>query len=407
MYNKRRAFIKKTVAAGAAMAWGLPVAFSRHNPGEPLLADLFQDKVLPVGKHPDLTLLNDRPWNIETPAHLLDDKVTPRDKIFIRNNGIVPEDIDIEQWTLTIDGESVVRPKAYSLAELKSKFASYTYQLTLECGGNGRSEFNPPAQGNQWTTGAVYCAAWTGIRLKDVLDDVGIKGDAVYIGYYGKDVHLSGDVSKTVISRGVPMHKALEDETLLAFQLNGEDIPLMHGYPLRLIAGGWPASASGKWLHKISVRNKEHDGPKMTGDAYRVPCESVPPGSKVADEDMCIIESMPVKSLITYPKSGAMVKTGQEFEIRGHAWAGDLEVKAVDISMDFGATWRSCTLDRPANRLAWQHWRTKLQLNNRGYYEIWVRAMDTNDRMQPMVVPGWNPKGYLNNACHRIAVKVS
>lgn len=407
MSSKRRDFIKKTAAASVAMAWGLPVVFSKNSTGLPLVADLIQDPAIPKGKHPDLTLLNDRPWNIETPPHLLDDRITPKDRIFIRNNGIVPEEIDTDSWTLTIEGESVNQPKTYTLKELKSKFQQYTYQLTLECGGNGRSEFNPPAKGNQWTTGAVYSSEWTGVRLRDVLNDVGINDDAVYIGYYGKDVHLSGDVKKTVISRGVPMSKAFEDETIIAFQLNGEDIPVMHGYPLRLIAGGWPASASGKWLHKLVVRNQVHDGPKMTGDAYRVPCESVAPGTKVADEDMCIIESMPVKSLITYPKTGAMVKPGQSFEVRGHAWAGDLAVKEMELSVDFGATWQKCSLESPKNRLAWQHWKANVSLKSSGYYEIWARAMDDNGKMQPMVVPGWNPKGYLNNACHRIAVKVS
>jgi sulfite oxidase len=407
MSSKRREFIKKTAAAGIAMAWGLPVVYSRNIEDPSLLSDLMQDPSIPAGKHPDLTLLNDRPWNIETPPHLLDDQVTPKDKIFVRNNGIPPEEIDVDSWTLTIEGESSSQTKTYTLEELKSKFDQYTYQLTLECGGNGRSEFNPPAKGNQWTTGAVYSSEWTGIRLRDVLNDVGINADAVYIGYYGKDTHLSGDVSKTVISRGMPMSKAMEDETIIAFQLNGEDIPLMHGYPLRLIAGGWPASVSGKWLHKIVVRNQVHDGPKMTGDAYRVPCETVPPGTKVADEDMCIIESMPVKSLITYPKTGAMVKSGQTFEVRGHAWAGDLAVKGMEVSIDFGASWQECSLQRPINRLAWQHWKANISLKDSGYYEIWARAMDQTGKMQPMVVPGWNPKGYLNNACHRIAVKVS
>lgn len=408
MSNKRRAFIKKTTVAGLAMAWGMPVVFAKNLPsGMRLLADIKQNPTLPNGKHKDLSLLNDRPWNIETPPHLLDDPITPKDRIFLRNNGLVPEEIDVDAWTLTIEGESASQTKTYTLDQLKSKFQQYTYQLTLECGGNGRSEFNPPAKGNQWTTGAVYSAEWTGVRLRDVLNDVGVKNDAVYVGYYGKDTHLSGDVNKTVISRGVPMSKAFENETLIAFQLNGEDIPLMHGYPLRLIAGGWPASASGKWLHKIVIRNQVHDGPKMTGDAYRVPCETVPPGSKVAEEDMCIIESMPVKSLITYPKTGAMVKLGQTFEVRGHAWAGDLEVKEMEVSIDFGATWQKCALEPPKNRLAWQHWKASISLTDSGYYEVWARAMDETGKMQPMVVPGWNPKGYLNNACHRIAVKAS
>lgn len=357
-------------------------------------------------KHTDMIVHNERPWNIETPPHLLDDAVTPIEKMFVRNNGLLPADLDAADWTLTIEGEGVNQSKTYTLDELKSRFRHYTYSLVLECGGNGREEINPPATGNQWGFGAVSCGAWTGVRLKDVLADVGLKENAVYIGYYGTDRHLSGDASKVVISRGVPMHKALEDETLLAFALNGEEIPAIHGYPLRLVIGGWPASVSGKWLHRLVVRDKVHDGPKMESPSYRVPKTPVEPGATVASEDMVIIESMPVKSVITYPKTGALVKVNQKFEVRGHAWAGDLMVNEVDISTDYGQTWKAAELSPPRNRLAWQDFTSLVQFDQPGYYEVWVRATDEKGVSQPMVVPGWNPRGYLNNATHRIAVKV-
>jgi len=209
-----------------------------------------------------------------------------------------------------------------------------------------------------------------------------------------------------VISRGVPIHKALEDETLIAFELNGGPIPVLHGQPLRLVVGGWPASTSGKWLHRISVRDRVHDGPKMEAPSYCVPKYPVEPGAKVPHEDFKIIESMPVKSLITYPKSGAMIKEGEKLEIRGHAWAGDLEVAKVEYSIDFGATWHTTTLNPPPNRLAWQRFKATVNFPQKGYYEVWAKATDSHGVSQPMVVPGWNPKGYLNNATHRIAVKV-
>ena len=358
------------------------------------------------GKNKEMVVLNDKPWNIEAQAHLLDDKITPNSKMFIRNNGITPEKINPKDWTLIIDGESVETKKTYTLADLKSKFKQHTYQLTLECGGNGRSEFDPPAKGNQWTIGAVHCASWTGVRLRDVLEDAGIKSDAVYIGYHASDTHLSGDPKKEPISRGCPMSKALQDETILAFKMNNEDIPLIHGYPVRLVAGGWPASVSGKWVNRISIRDRIHDGTKMTGTAYRIPCKTVAPGEKVKDEDMCIIESMPVKSLITYPKTGAIIKNGKTLQIRGHAWAGELEVEKMEYSIDFGATWSTCSIEKPINRLAWQHFSASIKFPKEGYYEVWAKATDTNNVAQPMILPGWNPKGYLNNACHRIAIKV-
>ncbi|MBT8099102.1 MAG: molybdopterin-dependent oxidoreductase, partial [Gammaproteobacteria bacterium] len=188
--------------------------------------------------------------------------------------------------------------------------------------------------------------------------------------------------------------------------MNGEDIPPINGHPLRLVCAGWPGSVSGKWLKKIVVRNQVHDGPKMTGTSYRVPCTSVAPGSEVPDEQFCIIESMPVKSLITFPKSGIEHSFESTLALRGHAWAGDLDVKQVFVSIDFGSTWQKASVAKAANRLAWQHWNASVAFPERGYYEIWARAVDRNGRSQPMVLPGWNPKGYLNNACHRIAVQV-
>lgn len=405
---ERRKFISKTALAAMTGALGMEIVYGLKLPEsytplglqEPDPFELFQ-------KDKEMVVLNDRPWNIEARAHLLDDRITPNSSMFIRNNGLVPENINVKDWSLSVDGESALEQRTYTLAELKSKFKHHTYQLTLECGGNGRAEFNPPAKGNQWTVGAVSCAEWTGIRLRDVLEDVGIKNDAVYIGYHAVDQHLTRDPKKEPISRGAPMAKALQDETLLAFQMNGEDIPLVHGYPMRLVAGGWPASVSGKWVNRISIRNKVHDGPKMTGDSYKVPCYPVAPGEKVADGDMCIIASMPVKSLITYPKTGAMIAAGKKLNIRGHAWAGELEVAAMEYSIDFGATWKKCLLEKPPNRLAWQHFSAQVDFPKKGYYEIWSKATDTQGTAQPMLIPGWNPKGYLNNACQRIAVKVT
>ena len=356
-----------------------------------------------------LKILNDRPINAETPAHLLDDRITPASRLFVRNNGVPPETegIDAAAWELRVDGEACGKPQTFTLRELREKFDEHTLQLQIECGGNGRSEFSPPATGNQWSTGAVGCPEWTGVRLRDVLEACGITEDAVYVAYEGTDTHLSGDPDKQVISRGVPVRKALEDESLIVWAMNGEPLPALHGYPLRMLCGGWPASVSGKWLNRIRIRDVEHDGAKMTGKSYRVPCESVAPGTDVADEDMCIIESMPVKSLVTFPKSGIEHAPAEPLQVRGHAWAGDRRVAEVHTSTDYGATWHKAELEEPANRLAWQHWSQEVSFLQAGYHEVWARAVDEAGVAQPMVLPGWNPRGYLNNACHRIAVLIN
>jgi DMSO/TMAO reductase YedYZ molybdopterin-dependent catalytic subunit len=405
----RRGFLTKGGLVAMSAAVGASIPFAEFMPGGLIPAALAQtDAPFEIPGKEGLVVLNDRPVNAETPAHLLDDRVTPGKYLFVRNNGRPPAlgDIDPATWTLEIGGESAERQVTLSIDDLKSKFEHHTYQLQLECGGNGRSEFVPPASGNQWSTGAIGCPEWTGVRLRDVLEHAGIRDDAVYVAYYGADLHASGDPTKAPISRGVPVEKALEDESLIAWAMNGEDIPHMNGHPLRLMISGWPGSVSGKWLRKIVIRDRVHDGAKMTGTSYRVPCEPVAPGSEVPDDQMCIIESMPVKSLITFPKSGIEHASADKLAVRGHAWAGDLKVTEVRVSIDFGATWQKAALEAPANRFAWQHWRAELEFPQRGYYEIWARATDSAGRAQPMVLPGWNPKGYLNNACHRIAVQV-
>ena len=405
LFNRRR-FLKQSTLATMTALLGTEIVHAAHLPPNYLpLAFRRADDPL-AGKNEAMIVLNDRPWNVEMPPHVLDEEITTFPNMFVRNNGLIPTDADAKNWTLTVGGESVRAEKTYQLDDLKKNFKAYTYQLLLECGGNGRAGFYPPAAGNQWQEGAVSCARWTGLRLRDLLDDVGVNNDAVYIGYYGTDRHLSGNPGEVPISRGVPINKARQDETLLAWAMNGQDIPLAHGFPLRLVCGGWPASASGKWINKIVVRNQVHDGPKMGGDSYRVPRYPVPPGQEVPDEDMVIIESMPVKSLITFPQTGATFGQNRTLTVRGHAWAGERSVQAIELSTDFGATWQPTELHAPANRLAWQHWSASLRFPQPGYYEVWAKATDRAGISQPMVIPGWNPKGYLNNACHRIAVRV-
>jgi len=407
MNRERRKFIRNSILASIGTTLGATVVFGNNLPAGMELLGLENSVISKYpGKSDQMTLLNDRPINMETPAHLLNDDLTANDFFFVRNNGLAPKNIDIKTWTLKITGESAKQTKEYSLDDLKARFEHVSYQLTLECGGNGRKEFNPPAKGNQWSTGAVGCAKWTGVRLKDVLNEVGLKSSAVYLGYYGADTHLSGDSKKDPISRGVPIAKAMEEESLIAWSMNDQDLPLLNGYPLRLVFGGYPASCSGKWLEEIVIRNKVHDGQKMKGSSYRTPCSPVPPGAKVEDKDMCIIEDMPVKSLITYPRTGATITLGQKLPIAGHAWTSAREISKVEYSIDFGMNWKPCDLGPSANRYSWQNFSSKISFPEPGYYEVWARATDVDQNIQPILLPGWNPKGYLNNACHRIAVKI-
>ncbi|GLC61994.1 hypothetical protein PLESTB_001828000 [Pleodorina starrii] len=267
--NSRRTFMKTTGLTAFGALLGMTIPFERNIQSGFIPVALAQDTGVDLmAAKNGLVVLGDRPLNAEVPAHLLDDDITPYERLFVRMNGLVPQtalDQNAENWILTIDGE-VETTLELTLEDLKSRFENVTSRLVIECGGNGRAFFQPGASGNQWTIGAVGCPEWTGVRLADVLNEAGVKDSAVYTGHYGNDVHLNGDDEKDVISRGVPIDKALQQDAIIAWAMNGEPLPALHGFPLRLIVPGYPASVSQKYLNRIWVRNQEHDGAKMTGD---------------------------------------------------------------------------------------------------------------------------------------------
>ena len=346
---------------------------------------------------------SENPFNGEFAPHLLNDDVTPTERHFVRNNSSIPEraiNKDLRGWKLVIDGE-VHKELALSMDDLM-RFPQVTMEVVLECAGNGRSLFEPEVSGTPWQRGAVACSEWTGVRLRDVLQAAGAKPSAVYTGNYGED--LPNDGSEP-FSRGIPIEKAMDEHTLIAFKMNGEVLPAAHGFPARLIVPGWIGSAMQKWLNRIWVRGTVHDSEKMSGYSYRVPDYPIAPGDKPPVEDMRIATAWQVKSLITQPQSSLEFSTGTPIKVRGHAWAGENRIDKVLVSTDFGLQWQETRLIPPSNRYAWSHWETELALANKGYYEIWARAYDDTGAAQPFSQP-WNPKGYLGNVIHRVPVSI-
>ena len=253
-------------------------------------------------------------------------------------------------------------------------------QMVLECAGNGRSLFEPQVGGTQWIRGAVGCAEWTGVRLRDVLESAGLRDSAVYVALYGEDAAPEGGEP---FSRGIPIAKALDEHTLIAFAINGAPLPAAHGFPARLLVPGWIGSSMQKWLTRIRLLDRVHDSAMMSGYSYRVPSYPAAPGVKPPEEDMRIATAWIVKSLITRPQANLEIRAG----------AGENRVQRVLVSADFGITWQEASLAAPANR-------------NRGYYEIWARAFDDTGSAQPFSQP-WNPKGYLGNVIHRVPILVA
>jgi len=401
-YPDRRGFLRGAGLATMGALLGAAIPFHRNMPAG-LIPAALADAELLKGKE-GLVLLNDRPINAETPPHLLDSPITTNENFFVRNNGGIPANTDADGWELTIDG-LVDNPLKLSIGDLKEQFEVVKLALVIECAGNGRFFFSPPPGGNQWTYGGVGCAYFTGVRLRDVLNKAGVKKEVVYTANVGADPHLSGDPDRLPISRGLTIEKAMAEDVLLAFEMNETEIPVLNGRPLRLVVSGWPGSCSQKWLTRIWLRDVVHDGPKMGGTSYRVPRYPVAPGQDVPLEDFEIIERLPVKSLITNPATKSDV-SGKSVEVRGHAWSGDRTIKSVDVSIDFGASWTLAELAAPVNFGAWQNWKKTVAFPQAGYYEVWSRATDSEGATQPSAIP-WNPKGYLNNAIHRVAVNVA
>lgn len=424
LYNRRtgtsrRGFLGGAgVAAMGAMVGGaipfshnmpagfVPAAFAQSTP--PAAPEKKGPQLLDFpGKDKNLVVLGDRPLVAETPEALLDDDTTPTAKFFIRNNGNPPQTVAApDTWKLTIDGE-VNKPLEITLGELKKNYKPQTLRMVLECGGNGRSFFSPTARGNQWTNGGAGCAEWTGVSLADVLKTAGVKPSGIYTANYGADAHLSGDPKQVTLSRGVRIAKAMEPESLLVWAMNGQPLMNVHGGPLRLIIPGWAGSVSHKWVTKITIRDKEHDGQGMRGTNYRVPINPMIPGAKEDPKNFRILESMPVRSIITSPANGTKLAAGtRELKLRGASWAGDLTVKQVEVSIDFGQTWERASLGSPKNKFDWQRWTANIKVPSDGYYEIWTKATDSNGKAQPHVAANWNPQGYGSNPFHRIAVLI-
>jgi len=351
-----------------------------------------------AGKHPQLTALSTRPPDYETPVALLDSLITPNDRFYVRCHMPVPAATAEAGWMLAIDGE-VDAPQSLSMAALK-QLPQTSVTVTLECAGNGRSFFDPPVAGIQWKKGAVGTAKWTGARVADVLRKTGMKTGATHLWVAGADRPLG---TQPPFVRQVPLAKALHPDTLVAWAMNDQPIPPAHGAPLRLVVPGWEGAYAIKWLNKITVATKEHDG-FWVATGYRYPTKRVAPGAAVDAKDTAPLTGLVVKSLITAPLDGAVVRPGR-VTVAGFAWAGETDIAKVEISTDGGATWQSARLVGGAVKYAWRRFEFAFDATRQETHTILSRATDARGAVQPMV-PQWNPSGYLWNAPDQIRIEV-
>ena len=347
----------------------------------------------------NLIIRSDSPADFETPVQLLDKGwITSNDAHYVRSHLSFPN-VELNNWNLTVEGE-VNRSLKLTMRDIRG-FQEVTRTVTLECSGNGRAFADPPVAGLQWEKGAVGTARWTGIPLRDVLMKAQVQPNAKHVILNGADVPV-GAVPDFV--RSIPIEKAMHPDTILAYRMNGEDIPIPHGFPLRLIVPGWEAAASTKWIVNIRVSEVEAGGFFMQ-NAYRIPRRPVTPGEAVDPKEMIPYTELNVKSIFTHPLEGATVRTGAAVELRGFAWAGEADITRVDVSTDSGGTWDTAMLDGDRAKYAWRRFRYLWKPVRSGSFVVMSRATDSRGRTQPPVA-SWNPAGYMYNVMDKVRVNV-
>lgn len=385
----RRSFIVGAGQLGAAA--GLSQLF----PGA-LQSVLAQGSQVVEGKE-KLIVRSIRPEDLETPVALLNSWITPNDLFYVRHHLYAPN-VALKDWTLKVDGE-VERALTFTLDELK-QLPQASVTVTLECAGNGRAFFDPPVAGVQWEKGAVGTARWTGVRLSDVLKKAGMKSTGKYVALNGADRPIA---TMPDFIRNVPLEKATHADTILAYEMNGQPIPVLHGFPLRAIVPGWEGAYSVKWLNSIQVIDHEHDG-FFVKTAYRYPNKRVAPGATVDAKDMVPLTGLAVKSFINSPLDGAKVRGGA-LQVTGFAWAGEADVTKVEISTDNGSTWQPARFGKDHARYTWRQFEYEWRVTEPGSYLVMSRATDDKGRIQP-VAAQWNPSGYLWNVIDRVRINV-
>jgi len=338
-----------------------------------------------------------RPEDFEMPLEGFDSWITPIEHFFVRSHMSKPT-VDLAAWRLNVQGE-VSSSLNLTMDELKKLPAAEVVSV-LECAGNGRSFYQPTVTGMQWTRGGVGNARWRGVRLADVLKKAGMKPSAKHVLFNGADTPPG---TMPDFMRTVPLKKALDADTLLAFEMNGESLPVSHGFPLRLIVPGWAGDSWAKWVTNITPLDKEFDGFWMkTG--YRYPLRPVAPGAAVDPAtEMKPLEGIRPKSAIAGPADGAGVGSGP-VRIHGAAWAGESPLAKVDVSTDSGRSWRPATLGRDKARYAWRLWELTWTPPGPGSYVLMARATDTAGATQPLA-EDWNPSGYLYNVVQQVRVE--
>ena len=394
----RREMMKRAGMAALATRLGSSRAFALDTVTLP-----FENGVRPLVKYPQKRLMigmTSRPPQLETPFSIFNDgPITPNNAFFVRYHlADIPLDIDPDKFTLEIKGK-VDRPLKLSLKDIR-KLGAVELVAVNECSGNSRGFLDPRVAGGQLGNGAMGNARWRGVPLKTVLDLAGVQQGARQVTFNGMDGPVLDKTPDFV--KALDIDHARDGEVMLAYGMNGEDLPFLNGFPLRLVVPGYYGTYWVKHLNEITVIDSVFDGFWMK-TAYRIPdtpCGCVEPGT--APKATIPINRFTIRSFITNVSNGARVKARKDVTLRGIAFDGGKGIKEVAVSTDNGTTWTPAKLGRDLGKYSFREWKLPVKLIP-GAYDLRVRATSNSGDTQPMD-PGWNPAGYLRNVVETVRV---
>jgi DMSO/TMAO reductase YedYZ molybdopterin-dependent catalytic subunit len=346
-----------------------------------------------------------RPPNYETPVEYFNDTFTPNDAFFVRYHLADIPEVKADVWRLHIGGDAVQQPLELTLADLKRNHEVIEIAAVCQCSGNRRGLYQPHVPGIQWGYGAMGNAVWKGVRLRDVLNKAGVKKEALEVAFDGAD---KGNLDKTPdFIKSIPIWKALDENTLIAFEMNGHPLPHWNGYPARLVVSGWTATYWVKHLTSVHVTSQRFKGFWMD-TAYRIPRDKFPLVERFLSQETetnTPITEMVVNSLITNLKEGQRWPSGQTVQVHGIAWDGGYGIQTVEITTDGGNTWYYARLGKDYGRFSWRQWRFAFKPKGRGSHVIMAKATNRMGQTQvsDLIL---NPAGYHHNVIHQVTITV-
>jgi DMSO/TMAO reductase YedYZ molybdopterin-dependent catalytic subunit len=417
----RRALLKILGAVGGTLAldsWGGLRAATQEGTARGMpsftgpAANTYWNSVGPLGTYPQkvpLIVLTDRPVQVETPREFFLSAITPNSAFYVRwHLDEIPSSVDLSEWRLHVEG-NVERPLTLSMADLLSRYKPVSVTAVNQCSGNSRSRFQPRVPGGQWGNGAMGNAVWTGVKLSELLNAVGVKKDSTMVQFQGLD-HGKGPegLGSNAFLKSLELSNPALEQCVLAYAMNDEALPMLNGFPLRLVVPGYFATYWVKALSWIRVLQKPDENFWMkTG--YRIP--DTPRGTTTPDDvkagkvKTVPINRMPVRSFIITPDGSSKIPAKLTLTLRGVAFSGYGRVVKVEISTDDGKNWRDARLGESLGPFSFRTWEHRWTPERPGRYTLAVSATDEEGNVQPDEGV-WNPGGYLWNRIERQEIVV-